>query len=232
MFATDVRAAAETWRPQRFGDRRVQDVPDPIVEPLWNGLRVLALVDDDGVWISDADGHEIDGHEEIRPALVDAARGTSILIDGYLTPEPIQPITEVAAREATPVPQAGEMLTHLVFGQRRSRSRRLVELAEESRRRSEAIAGVDVALVAVDLLWVDSEALLDVPLLERKRILESVLTESNLIRIGIHIRPPIDVWLGSWRAFGFRRIAFKAANSRYLPGEKNAQWAQAAIPSR
>jgi hypothetical protein len=42
----------------------------------------------------------------------------------------------------------------------------------------------------------------------------------------------VDRWLGSWRAFGFRRLAYKAANSRYAPGEKNQQWALADIPHR
>jgi ATP-dependent DNA ligase len=90
----------------------------------------------------------------------------------------------------------------------------------------------EVALVAVDLLWLDDEALIDVPLLERKRILESVLPESELIRRGVHVRPPVDTWLGSWRASGFSRLAYKSANSRYAPGEKNEQWALAEIPRR
>jgi hypothetical protein len=31
---------------------------------------------------------------------------------------------------------------------------------------------------------------------------------------------------------GFRRLAYKAANSRYLPGAKNVDWALAEIPHR
>jgi hypothetical protein len=44
MLATDARSAASTWRPQEFGAKRVADIKDPLVEPLWNGLRVLAFV--------------------------------------------------------------------------------------------------------------------------------------------------------------------------------------------
>ena len=90
----------------------------------------------------------------------------------------------------------------------------------------------DVAIVLVDLLWVDDEPLLTIPLLERKRILESVVGESRLVRHGIFVRPPIDTWLGSWRSFGFSRLVYKAANSRYTPGAPNSQWAIADLPRR
>jgi hypothetical protein len=53
-----------------------------------------------------------------------------------------------------------------------------------------------------------------------------------LVRRGIFIRPPIDTWIGSWRTFGFNRMAYKAANSRYLPGQPNPDWAIADLPIR
>ena len=80
--------------------------------------------------------------------------------------------------------------------------------------------------------WLDDEPLLSVPLLERKRILESVVDESRLVRRGIYVRPPIDSWMGSWRSFGFKRIAFKGANSRYMPGTPNAEWVVGDLPAR
>jgi hypothetical protein len=232
MFATDAGTAAETWRPQQFGDRRANDIENPVIEPLWTGPRVLAFVDRDTVRMTDAEGVEIDGHEDIRDALAEAAAGATILLEAYLTPEPIQALTDVARRDAPEIPDSGKMLTGMVFGDRGGRSERLADRTIEARRRSVEGSTSDVALVAVDLLWLDAEALLDVPLLERKRILESVLLESNLIRVGIHVRPPIDAWLGSWRSFGFNSLAYKAANSRYVPGTKNPQWALARIPRR
>ena len=64
------------------------------------------------------------------------------------------------------------------------------------------------------------------------RILESVVDESRLVRRGIYVRPPIDSWMGSWRSFGFKRIAFKGANSRYMPGTPNAEWVVGDLPAR
>jgi hypothetical protein len=232
MFAPDAGTAASTWRPQRFGDRRAAQIADPIIEPLWTGPRVLVLTERGTVRMTDTDGLEIDGHDEVRDDLADAVAGATMLLEAYLTPEPIEGGDDLAGREEIPIPQAGKALTQMVFGQRGAKSDRLVTRTEEARRRSAADSTSEVALVAVDLLWLDDEPLLDVPLLERKRILESVLPESHLIRRGIHVRPPVDTWLGSWRTFGFSRLAYKGANSRYVPGEKNQHWALAEIPRR
>jgi ATP-dependent DNA ligase len=84
----------------------------------------------------------------------------------------------------------------------------------------------------IDVLWLDGEWLLDVPLLERKRLLESVVPASELIRPGPYVRPPISTWVGSWRAQGFRGLSFKAANSRYRPGESAPDWATTPMPRR
>jgi ATP-dependent DNA ligase len=115
------------------------------------------------------------------------------------------------------------------LGRRRSRTK--PPAIEQTERDPLPVDG-DVALVAVDLLWLDDEPLLSVPLLERKRILESVLGESRLVRRGIYVRPPVDTWLGSWRSFGFSRLAYKAANSRYVPGATNPQWTVGDLPAR
>ena len=47
-------------------------------------------------------------------------------------------------------------------------------------------AGERHAFVATDLLWLDGESLLDVPLLERRRLLEGVLDQSYLVRRSRH----------------------------------------------
>ena len=231
MFATDVGTAAATWRPQLFGNRRAGDIADPLIEPLWTGPRVLALVDHDIVRLTDADGVEVSGHEEIREDLAAGAAAT-MLIEAYLTPEPIRGVDEIVPRDEITVPRGSQALSQMFLGRRGPRAERFPNRADEAPPRSAADSTSEVALVAVDLLWLDDDALLDVPLLERKRILESVLPESYLIRRGVHVRPPVDTWLGSWRAFGFSRLAYKAANSRYVPGEKNQQWATAQIPLR
>jgi ATP-dependent DNA ligase len=89
-----------------------------------------------------------------------------------------------------------------------------------------AALGNDLAFVALDLLSIDNQTLFDVPLLERKRQLEGVLQQSPLIRLSPWVTPPVDAWLRTWRAAGFRGAVVKAANSRYVPGATTAEWAE------
>jgi hypothetical protein len=232
MLATDVIAAARTWRPAEYGDKRAADIPEALVEPLWTGPRVLALVANGEAWLTDAEGDPIEGREDVLAELIAAVGGATMLLEGVLTPEPLQATTDVAARDVMPMPNAGQMASQMLVGDRAGRKGQLEDRLQDVRRRMSDDPSVEVALVAVDLLWIDDQSICDVPLLERKRVLESAVTESRLVRVGIYVRPPIDGWIGGWRMFGFHRMSFKAANSRYVPGAKNQGWAQAEIPRR
>lgn len=230
--AIDARAAAAAWRPQRFSEGRAGAIEDPIVEPLWTGLRVIALVDNGDVTIRDLDGDQVDEFEAVARELAAACQASQLVLDGYLTHQPIQGIAAVAHREAVAEPRSAPSIGQMWFGSLgRRRSRTALPPIENVDRQLPA-TDEDVALVIVDLLWLDDEPLLGVPLLERKRILESVVGESRLVRRGTFVRPPIDTWVGSWRSFGFTRLAYKGANSRYSPGAVNGQWAVGILPSR
>jgi ATP-dependent DNA ligase len=84
-----------------------------------------------------------------------------------------------------------------------------------------------IAFVAVDLLTLDGQVLFDLPLLERKRLLESAIVESELVRTSPFVRPPLERWLPSWNALGFTGAMLKAANSRYVPGGLADDWSVA-----
>jgi ATP-dependent DNA ligase len=219
--ATERRA----WRPQSFGTQRSQRIRDPLVEPMWEGDRVLIHIVADGVTIVDIEGGEVDLVPEIAEATVEALAAESAVLDGYLTPQPLSPGTGLVGEIS--VPTATEMTTQMLLGRARTRKRELADA------KPAAIApGDPLALVVVDLLSLDDEPLLDVPLLERKRLLEGAVRPSHLVRLGAYVRPPIDAWIGSWRSQGFRAIAFKEANGRYRPGERADDWAVANIPTR
>ena len=104
-------------------------------------------------------------------------------------------------------------------------------IAERERRRPLPSTS-SAAFVAVDLLWIDREPIIDIPLLERKRLLESALDDGEIVRRTVAVRPPVEVWFAQWRALGFRELAVKGANSRYTPGRPNGEWATALIPKR
>ena len=230
MNAIDPTSAALGWRPQAFGRRRAKAIEDPLVEPLWTGLRVLAYVDDHRATLRDLDGDQVDDFPDINAALASAVRAERVVVDAHLTHQPVQTIEEVAARDVVEAPRAGAAVRQMWFGARlRGRGETFDPVSVG---RDAPPSDVDIAIVVVDLLWLDDQPLLDIPLLERKRLLESILDESQLVRLGMFIRPPIDSWVGSWRTSGFSRMAFKAANSRYLPGRPNPDWAIADLPIR
>lgn len=77
---------------------------------------------------------------------------------------------------------------------------------------------------AFDLLEVDGETLLEVPLLERKRHLEGLLRPSPNVRLTAYVTRGLRSWRDTLQAQGFRRVVLKAWNSTYAPGGMNDDW--------
>lgn len=205
------------WRPQtaRPGGRPGR-ISNPLIEPLWEGLHVLAhvtrgagtatcvLISMDGEDVSDVD-------PEVTSALAAALQAMDAVIDGYVTDQATRPGTGVSLAA---MPRAKG---NLVMGMR-------VETDVAPRDTS---IERPLAFVAVDLLRVDGEELFDVPLLERKRILDSLLAQHERVRVTPYTQPPLHTWLDTWRAAGFRGAMLKAANSRYRPGNETDDWTRA-----
>lgn len=215
-----------TLRPQVFATGSPWKVSDPIVEPLWTGVRALAAVDRAGASLIDAEGDPVPHTGPILEALVTGVQADGIVVDGFVTKQggPVGPSAYVLPVE---LPSMSTM-----FGLRRNRAVDTVKLKEDGLAAVTFAADDEVRLIVTDLLWLDDTSLLDVPLLERRRLLEGVLIESEAVRIGAYVRPPIHTWVGSWRAQGFEGVTFKAANSRYLPGAKNRDWVVSGMPRR
>ena len=222
------RGVLADLRPQDFGRGNPSNVSNPLVEPLWAGLRVLAAIDAGGVAIVDEDGDPIEGFEAIVEGAVGLEHGQR-------------------ARHRRDHHQAGHADVGLgrglvgraalldgVDGRAPAQPRDRLDQAQGGRLRGRrpSIPADSIALVVTDLLWLDETSLLDVPLMERRRLLEGVLVESDAVRIGAFVRPPIQHWVNSWRAQGFQGLTFKAANSRYLPGRPNPEWVIAGMPRR
>jgi hypothetical protein len=212
-------------RPQVYAKGAPQKVVDPIVEPLWVGLRALAAVDDEGVLMVDADGEPIPDVDRIVRGLIEGARAEALVIDGFVTKQGGERGSVYLWSDDLP-----SMST--LFGLRRDRAADTVKLKEGALDAVTFHPDDEVRLIVTDVLWIDDTSLLDVPLLERRRLLDSVLVESDSVRVGAYVRPPIHTWVGSWRAQGFEGLTFKAANSRYRPGESNPEWVVSGMPRR
>ncbi|MFL5648032.1 MAG: hypothetical protein ACJ776_06535 [Chloroflexota bacterium] len=220
------RALLKTLRPQVYGKSSPGKVVDPIIEPLWIGVRSLVGVDPDAATIVDEDGVIVEGFDDITASLVDVLRATGLVLDGFLTRQATQPAGLVGAW-SDESPTMGSFI-----GLRRNRAVDTLKLREDALAARNFDVDDEISYVATDLLWLDDTLLVDIPLLERRRILESVLGESDLVRIGAFIRPPIMSWVGSWKAQGFDGLTYKAANSRYHPGEMTKDWAISGMPRR
>jgi ATP dependent DNA ligase domain len=233
MPTDDAIELARGLRLQWFGKGSADRIAEPVIEPLWSGLRVIAAAQD-GVGVLLDEGQDVPGQGELAQALAAAVRTTAsgVILDAYVTKQVAADEPGVFTGEMD-LPKPGNMLTGALVG--RGRRPRREELADDlgAELAGELIDDGDpVNLVAVDLLWLDGEWLLDVPLLERKRLLDAVLPGDQLVRASMFVRPPFSRWVGSWRAQGFRGLAFKGANSRYRPGEVASDWITRPMPRR
>jgi len=194
-------------------------------------VRVLAAVEGGVAELFDADGDLLSDFPDVRAALRVHVEADAAVVDGYLTKQ--------ATHDGPPedagldwMPSTTEIIAQGFVGTRRNKA---AEATEQMERHREATTfGPDdiVVFVAVDLLYLDGDSMLEVPLLERKRQLEAVVQESDLVRRSAYVRPPIGTWINSWRTLGFAGLTYKAANGRYHPGGTKDDWVTAPMPRR
>ena len=77
---------------------------------------------------------------------------------------------------------------------------------------------------AFDLLEIDGESLLAVPLLERRRHLQGALAPSPNVRLTPFVTRGLRTWCDTLQAQGFRRVVLKNWNSAYTPGKTTDDW--------
>jgi ATP dependent DNA ligase-like protein len=210
------------WRPQTIHRGRfVPTISNPLVEPLWSGDRVIVHFresDHTDQWgdikVLDEIGEDA---LELAPIALDflrrSVRANEAVIDGIIT---------------TQATGGGEGTVPVLEGRTQPLKRMFVggpgsdvTFEPPKGRRHEG----EPAFVALDLLRLDGESLLEVPLLERKRQLEATIQESELVRLSPVVRPPLRQWFASWRAAGMKGLVLKSSNSRYEPGGETSEWA-------
>ena len=231
---THPRAIAEAWEPQRPGRRGPGDIADAIVEPDWGGMRAVAALTDDEAALYRGGG-VVPVPDELLQALLDAFGAVDAVIEGHVTTAALRSST--GAFPSMPKVERPPILVPRAIRRDvkddpyvRARDSEQAAARLEPAVREALEAGERHAFVATDLLWVDGQSLADVPLLERRRLLEGVLTESFLVRISTIVRPSAILTLVTWGALGFRDLSYRAANSRYLSGREQPDWAIAPAP--
>ena len=230
---TNPNEIAAAWAPQLPGRVGPRDVDDPLVEPDWGGLRVVVASSGTSIEVF-RPGAPVPLPDVLHAALAEAARGVGAVIEGHLSTAPLGGTTVL-------VPPRPSVPRSAMFFPRLGRSRKddpyvharhhLSRMEKEAPAVLDALAeGEAFAFVATDLLWLDGQSLLDVPMLERKRLLDGLLAVAELVRVTPFVKPTAVMTLVGWGAMGFRELSWRGANSRYLAGRENPAWAVARPP--
>lgn len=177
--------------PQRPKAVREQaELPRHILEPAWEGTRVLVRVGHDGPRFIGYDG-PVDGPRELYDAIQAETRSTTAIIDGVL-------VANWEDDRDLEVDPDGNAFT-------RAAPRRQI-------------------FSAFDLLEVDGDSLVGVPLLERKRHLEGLITPSQNVRLTAFVTKGLRAWRETLAGLGFKRVVLKDWNSPYSPGQTASSW--------
>jgi bifunctional non-homologous end joining protein LigD len=177
--------------PQRPKPVREQaELPSHILEPAWEGTRVLVRIGHDGPRFLGYDG-PVDGPRELFDAIQAETHASSAILDGVL----VRNWEDDRDLEVDPQGNAftREMPHRQIFS-------------------------------AFDLLEVDGDPLLAVPLLERKRHLEGLVTPSPNVRLTAYVTRGLRAWRETLTGLGFKRVVLKNWNSPYSPGQTASSW--------
>jgi ATP-dependent DNA ligase len=182
-----------------------------LFEPAWRGERLLTEVRDGQVHVFDSAGDPADAEfPEVAEVLAPVVDADHAVIDGMWTAMPFVGVGSAAQHLAEAIAEEG-------LGDQ------LPDPIESEKRR---------AFVALDLVELDGQLLHEVPYLERRRLLESVVAESAQVRLSPAVRNPIFNWMVAWRANGFTHYVAKHANSRYHPGTIADDWLEISVAER
>ena len=224
--ATDPREVLATLRPQAYGNSGPQKIRDPLVEPLWIGVRTLAAVDAGGATLVDADGDPVPGMAAIVEALGESLQGRRRR--ARWVPDQADGTRgggrRLARRDALGRGGWSGCATIGRWTPWRSRKMRSPRVRSSRRRRSASspptCCGSTTRRFSTSRCWNGGGSS------------SRSIAESDVVRVGAFVRPPIDSWVTSWRSMGFAGLTYKAANSRYLPGKPNPDWVITGMPRR
>jgi len=176
-----------------------------LFEPCWKGDRLMARFEHGRVSLTDGFGAPSDeAFAEVAEVLEPMIDADQALIDGIWTNQPFIGEGSAARHLADAIAEEG-LQDELPD-----------PIANETRR----------AFVALDLVELDGQKLHDIPFLERRRLLASVVDENVRVRVSPAVRLPIEHWVHAWRMNGFDFYIAKHMNSRYQPGEIAEDWLQ------
>ena len=83
-----------------------------------------------------------------------------------------------------------------------------------------------------DILWIDGKSLTDLPLTERKAVLQTIVPEDGLIRSGYSVDTNGMDFFDAAKELGLEGIIAKRSDSTYFPGARSKDWLKIKINKR
>lgn len=90
----------------------------------------------------------------------------------------------------------------------------------------------DLVYYVFDILWLDGADLTNLPLKERKVILQSIVTDDSPVKLGYSIAAEGHAFFEAARDMGLEGIIAKKSNSVYFPGIRSKDWLKIKINKR
>jgi DNA ligase D-like protein (predicted ligase) len=169
-----------------------------LYEPKWDGIRCLAFAAKPPRFLS-RNGHDISACFPELAALGQRIRAREWVLDG----------------ELIVLDSSGKPSFDL------ARDRNLLQDSGRIRRSAEATPAV---FIAFDLLYRAGEPLFDLTLAARRRLLEEILSPSDIVRLSPAVRNGGQAFHSAAVAAGLEGTVIKALSSPYLPGRRSKHW--------
>jgi DNA ligase D len=186
------------------------------LEPMKATLATKAFRDDDWLFEVKWDGYRVEA--VVRDGAVDLFTRNGNDASVYF-PRLLTPPTWIDAREAI---VDGEVVALDDTG--RPDFSLLQERISERRSSREGARSGPLVYQAFDLLYLDGRSLLDVPLEDRKKLLELVLRPNARVRYASHVAAEGTAFFDAVRAQGLEGLVAKRRRSRYEPGKRVTTW--------
>jgi bifunctional non-homologous end joining protein LigD len=191
-------------RPPTFEPMMAQPLAEPfddegwLFEVKWDGHRCLAALEQDGTRLTSRTARDVTGQfpelEELHRQLV----GRNAVVDG-----------EIVAFDQRGRPS---------FERMQDRFHRSPEELARHRGR------VPIQFLAFDLLWLDGESLLELPLAERRARLVEVLVERADVRLSQAVTGRGEAFFEQIKGLGLEGVVAKRLASVYRPGTRSHDW--------
>ncbi len=173
------------------------DDPEWGFEPKWDGIRAIAICDDDTRLIS-RNRHDITVAYPELHALHDRTVALEAMLDGEI----------VAFEDGVPSFQRLQQRMHV----------------RDERQLQQLAARIPVVYLVFDLLYLDGRDLTGLPLEERRGLLEETIVPSDQIQISPLTEGDGVALFQAAAGHGLEGIMAKRLSSKYRPGARSREW--------